>query len=124
MIKTGKELNTLIAEKIVGLKIIENEYGTYTMVDANGILINSADEKEWLPYPDYSNEISEAWKVVEHLNLLWFQVGREGMCGVHHDITCYNDHNKRDKIHISIADSKLAYTICIAILKYKGIQYE
>ncbi len=117
MIKAGKKLNTLIAEKIIGLKIIENEYGTHTMVDANGTFINSADELEWLPYPDYSNEISEAWKVIEYLDLLWFSVSRESVCGVYHDVVAYGDYNMRDKIHIAVEGSA-AYAICIAALKY------
>ena len=123
MIKAGKELNTLIAEKILGLKIIKNDCDTYTMVDARGIFINSADEIEWLPYPDYSNEISEAWKVIEYLDLLWFSVSRESVCGVYHDVTAYGHHDMRDRIHVSVEGSA-AYAICIAILKYKGIQYE
>ncbi len=117
MIKAGKELNTLIAERIMGLSRIVNHVGTYTMLDADKKPINSADKLEWLPYPDYSNEISEAWKVVEHLNLLWFQIGRESVCGVYHDVIAYGHHDMRDKIHVSVEGSA-AYAICIAALKY------
>ena len=113
--KPGRELDLLIAEKIMGLEIadslvdeLEDYYPTYKVTD----------DEDWseLPVPKYSTDIAAAWKVVEKMK------------NNHWPFYLANYDNKwscqfaKDSSH-AISD-QVPHAICLAALKAKGVEIE
>lgn len=56
-LKPGRELDALIAEKVMGLRVVPHA----------GDFIVIYPTEEWDPLPWYSSEIADAWEVVEKI---------------------------------------------------------
>lgn len=87
--KPGKELDALIAEKVMGLEVVRTEWKRKS--GASGVYY-TIGEPSWDDYagdmqlgnavPLYSEDISAAWEVVEKLDLLnGYTLGRYGFNG-------------------------------------------
>ena len=66
MMEAGRELDAIVAEKVMGLKVVRNKKGGWSIGPASwddfaGEMIMSN------PLPNYSGDIAVAWDVVEHL---------------------------------------------------------
>lgn len=75
----GRELDALIAEKVMGLKV------DYEFEGFGGLRVPSLVDKydEWGYLPDYSTDISAAWQVVEKfysMKLDKYSNGQEWRC--------------------------------------------
>jgi hypothetical protein len=77
--KPGRELDALVAEKVMGWRLEERGYGATFWVDENGKVKRAAEPcsidfcscEVFSP----STDISDAWEVVEKLRDLGFHVG-------------------------------------------------
>lgn len=110
-------INYTIARKILGRPLggmYEDDPDTYIIYDQATMDLR--------PMPNWSTSLEAAWELLEELNLLWCQVGRENCSGVRYDCHLYNDPEMSDKVNATAPTPALA--ICKAILKYKGIDYE
>ena len=107
--KAGRELDALIAEKVMGFR----------KHHAHGYLRNAPGEE-----PHYSTNIADAWEVVERL------VSTPGPNGDHHsvqvdysgDAVVVIDENEDWQVS-AIADTA-PLAICLAALKAKGVTHE
>jgi hypothetical protein len=57
----GRDLDALVAEKVMGLRIVADEYAT------PGYLQIAEEGKPWYELPHYSTDIAAAWEVVGKL---------------------------------------------------------
>ena len=104
-LQAGLKLNTLIAEQIMGWTLVDNCGWEW-----QGRILNTG-AWEWNP----SDNIGNAWEVVQHLNWLWFKVGRENCNGIRYDASCYNTLHAKPKFHVTAKTAPLA--IChVALL--------
>ena len=69
-----------------------------------------------MPEP-FSTSWFHAISVIDKLNVLYFQVGREFCAGIRYDITIYDDCNMKDKVYIKTEEA--AFGICKAALEWK-----
>lgn len=73
--KAGRELDILVAEKVLGLKVVKTvwgkrkQYGCYSIGEPDWYDDAGATELG-NPLPAYSTDIAAAWEVVEHMNNL------------------------------------------------------
>jgi hypothetical protein len=82
-LKPGRELDTLVAEKVMGIEVVYDAFGgpcvpgTDSVSDPRGDYglgpITTGDS-----IPDYSTDISAAWEVVESMAAKTFEVTVEG----------------------------------------------
>lgn len=131
----GKELDALIAEKVMGWTKAEisNEYGKI-LVLGNPKL----KEKDWImmpaeynPYLPYSTDISAAWEVVEKLSKTNTMVGTrtfnnqpwQSMClilkSLNHE-AYKNDFEQDFTQWITATGESIPHAICLAALKAVG----
>jgi hypothetical protein len=94
------EIDKLIAERVMGWSSDSLLFG------------------DWNP----TTNLSDAWVVVEELNLLWCDVGRENCGGVRYDCTLYDRSDLSDKVNVT-ADTP-AKAVCLAALKFKGVKID
>lgn len=66
--------------------------------------------------PPYSTDWTTAHGIIEKLDLLWFEVGRESVCGVRYDAECHDNPDMKDRVHVMEDTGPLA--ICKAALEY------
>lgn len=102
--KPGQELDALIAEKVMGLKV---NYEFYTCSD----LCDNYDEMGYIPA--YSTDIASAWEVVEKL----LKLHSVEFSYVHFNSEWNVDID--DKIYVA-ADTA-PHAICLAALKAVGV---
>jgi len=73
--KPGRELDALIAERVMGWKICRNKNGGYSIFvgDEDNYTAWSSTKDIELPdvFPKYSTDISAAWEVVEKIKYKW-----------------------------------------------------
>ena len=116
--KSNEEMNTLIAEKIMGWKP-EGSFHPGEEKDWEGWR-NEKGEGGFILPPAYSSNILPAMEVVKKMNVLQFTLGRENCSGVRFDASFYNDPNMTDRIHAMGGTASLA--ICRAALKYMEVR--
>jgi len=137
-LEVGRELNALIARKVLGWIPWEESRGGYTYV-----VWQKAGEKEpWCQYrdaelrkqrykplfkfdpqkhiemglPDFSHMLGEAMEAAEKLNCLQFTLGRENCCGVRYDASFYDRDDCTDRVNAT-ADTA-PHAICLAMLQF------
>jgi hypothetical protein len=119
--KAGRELDAQVAEKVMGLQVVRNKKGGWSIgepdyYDDAGIscLFN--------PLPEYSTDIAAAWKVVEHLMQTGHTLNLD--CWVRSDIyvgPMFEATIGRAGIVQGVAGSNEApLAICLAALKAVG----
>lgn len=122
--EAGRELNALVAEHVMGWRWLSLEpefpeqkalYPPDLEVDQVSWCVGD-DPKELAE--DYSTDIRAAMNVVEKLNRLWFEIGRENAGGVRWDAIFYNDPDLKDSVHVTADTAPLA--ICLAALMTVG----
>lgn len=75
----GREMDSLIAERVMGWTVFYGEHNGYDLLDdeiANGYPPD--EEPEGVPFeiPNYSTDIAAAWEVVEKMKNYLFVCGR------------------------------------------------
>ena len=118
-IKAGPELNILIAEQVMGWTLYhryldrpantQEDYDSAAQYDGwswRGRKL-FAEARKWQP----SQNIEHAWEIIEHLNWLWFEVGRENCNGIRYDVLCYNTPRADPEFHA------IAETVPLAICR-------
>lgn len=126
--EAGRELDALVAEKVMGLTRHDESYVTesigkvlrFVWRDGCGDCVYSGD----MFLPRYSTNIADAWEVVERL------VSTPGPNGDHHsvqvdysgDAVVVIDENEDWQVS-AIADTA-PLAICLAALKAKGVTHE
>ncbi|GED14021.1 BC1872 family protein [Aneurinibacillus migulanus] len=118
--KTGRELDILVAEKVMGWvvdgDIIENadldEQGRCTF--PSGDFLMNKETRE--PLPNYSTNIADAWKVLEKL----IQLGAEINVGFYKQWDCSIDYPIGCNWLVQAETAPLA--ICLAALKALGVE--
>jgi hypothetical protein len=126
--KAGRELDTLVAEKVMGLTRHDESYVAegvgkvirFVWRDGGGTCVYSGD----MFLPHYSTNIADAWGVVERL------VSTPGPNGDHHsvrvdysgDAVVVIDENEDWQVSAIAETAPLA--ICLAALKAKGVTGE
>jgi hypothetical protein len=107
----GRELDALVAEKVMGLEIEKIANGHMWFRD--GVTLRS-------PIPHYSTDIAAAWHVVEHLNAQSITVEITALVSranrsVRHIVYTYNNETcmPRDQA----IESSAPYAICVVALK-------
>lgn len=69
--ETGRELDILVAEKVMGHKVVHTTWNkgkshSYTIGEPD-YYDEAGDMKLWNPVPNYSEDIKDAWEVVDKL---------------------------------------------------------
>ena len=109
----GRELDAVIAEKIMELEVVRNKKGGWSIGEANywytndepgGVLSN--------PLPEYSTDIAAAWEVVEKLQKLNPLHIRSDITG-RWFVSCGP---------FNASASTAAHAICLAALKAVGVE--
>lgn len=124
--KPGKELDKLIAEKVLGQVPCDAwQIQCYGLSGPEYILRGNCGHESCYPEEGlacrYSISIGAALQVIEKLDCLSFKIDRESCMGVRWDATVYNDPDCKDKVHV-MADTA-PHAICLAALKFIG-EYE
>tara|TARA_Y100000310_G_scaffold189061_1_gene189026 strand:- start:7047 stop:7487 length:441 start_codon:yes stop_codon:yes gene_type:complete len=133
-LEAGRELDALVAEKVMGWNVWRSKYGYFNVehpdmpsqVSGHGTERYSPQTGKKLPAPKWwddwavdipmwSTDISAAWEVVEKLDCLQFNLGRENCAGIRFDAAFYDDLDMKDKVH-AMADT-VPLAICRAALK-------
>ncbi len=80
MIEPGRELDLLIAKKVMGCYVRRNFKGCFDLVIPGGVNCIDFIEEEgaWFSVPHYSTNIAAAWEVVEKLGNDFFELSRGG----------------------------------------------
>jgi len=118
-----KAIDALIAEHIMGLEVCAYYgFGGAPNDELVTVCRSSYPNNGYFKLPSYSTDIKIAWEIIEKLDYLWFEVGRENCCGVRYDCVIYNNPELEDKVIVTKSTASLA--ICLAALKIKGIEYE
>lgn len=110
----SREIDALIAEHVMGWAYREL-HDVWIPQEIEGEILDNILADEWRP----SEDIGDAWEVIEALKYLWFQVGRENCLGERYDVHCYNHPDMTDKVSAFADTAPMA--ICLAALKAKGI---
>ena len=81
--RPGRELDALVAEKVLSLEVVKNKKGGWSLgppdyYDSYGemILFN--------PLPSYSEDIAAAWEVLEKIRDTFDPLGREWRPNIHY----------------------------------------
>lgn len=115
----GRELDILIAEKVMGLNIFSNEYLVFEwhLYDLTGAEMceEESPSGEYRAIKPYSTNISAAWEVVEHFRGWDFNIGslREPALDDWHGWWVSLSGPKR----VNICSRSLPHAICLAALK-------
>lgn len=114
--KPGRELDALIAEKVMGLKLKREDCNSY-WIDSDG---------EEPAYPtEFSTDIAAAWEVVEKVNLFVFPLRGLWVSGSSDDEQYFCDFGDIATIDGSYYNAARATTaphaICLAALKSVGV---
>lgn len=119
--KPGPELDALIAEKVMGLKLhIHRYYGLSGKLEPSGPYLEPQDWGGSVPTrpKPYSTDIAAAWRVVERLRELgWivdlFDEGRGWSVSFERDRTISSANNQADAL-------TAPHAICLAAMKAFG----
>lgn len=109
--KAGRELDVLVAEKVMGYIMIDTE-AMSPHNSSNGFTLDVI-----LPLPDYSTDISAAWQVVEKFDYYTLSKIREGedgsvsIVGFECRVTNF-DHTTG----LGISMESMSHAICLAAL--------
>lgn len=123
MMEPGKELDALVAEKVMGFSVIDNGDGPF--------LYKHRDYFEW---QNYSTDIAAAWKVVEHLRSRESEQGYYDVwisaAGGTYPYWCGEKRDKKNTVEIFIntgakhreiargeSDISVPHAICLAALE-------
>lgn len=123
--KAGRELDALIAEKVMGLTRHDESYVAegvgkvlrFVWRDGGGTCVYSGD----MFLPHYSTNIADAWEVVEKL------VSTPGPNGDHHSVQVdYSGGavvviDENEDWQVSAIAGTVPLAICLAALKAKGV---
>ena len=126
--KAGRELDALVAEKVMGLTRHDESYVTesigkvlrFVWRDGCGDCVYSGD----MFLPRYSTNIADAWEVVEKL------VSTPGPNGDHHSVQVdYSGDavvviDENEDWQVSAIASTAPHAICLAALRAKGVTHE
>jgi len=133
--EAGRELDALVAEKVMGLSAPWDEN---TPCPYCGEIMRYCGQRSWCtscsewrygPYKEYSEDISAAWEVVERLDALgyWFQGRTRFDNEGEHDDGCWAGFTPHlttgwngQPDHYTNAPS-MPHAICLAALKAVGI---
>lgn len=126
--KAGRELDALVAEKVMGWCWIENDVGQESLqppIEEYAYLSRNhpvfwADDKGYTEImPKYSTNIADAWQVVEKLREThWIQVevGTLNICDI-------GEYGKGCSTIQEVADT-IPLAICLAALKAVGVELD
>jgi hypothetical protein len=118
--KPGRELDALVAEKVMGFKVIETD-------ECNGednLWLQGYEDQE---LPSYSTDVAAAWEVVEKLKL--FQVKQTDSDGYTDYVQLWQDSEGiwtigdwEDQLLILSEGESAPHAICLAALKAVGVK--
>lgn len=134
--KGGRELDALVAEKVMGEKptlipiaTMDNGLSAAVVCSDDGPFYNESQVKEWIKtapgyelkywkrYKPYSTDISKAWEVVTRLNALGFKIKLEAYStGIEFYVEVYKGEDKVATLDPSQSESA-PHAICLAALK-------
>jgi hypothetical protein len=120
--KASRELDALVAEKVMGLKQVHRAYDLGEPVTGELYFDNNQD---WGTVPFYSTDIAAAWSVIDHLIALasaamdqpYFELRT---CGSYY--TAVWDTEERDWPTVTEDADTAPLAICLAALKAVGVE--
>jgi hypothetical protein len=121
-IDAGRELDAMVAEKVMELRVFRDcgFQGNHVIVDGGEIIIGEV--------PRYSEDIAAAWQVVEKIETHGWYVGVgwcNGKYGPEKRGWCYIGGHGDDGAHVGGANAATApHAICLAGLKACGINID
>jgi hypothetical protein len=124
----GRELDALIAEKVMGLEVSFTIYPPegadgYEIQKIGGDCFDGCTKLHWSSMPEYSTDIAAAWEVVEKVRTKKISVSL---------VTCWDDSKDMmqwvckiewggtDRFEFALQDTA-PHAICLAALKTMGI---
>jgi hypothetical protein len=113
----GRELDAVIAEKVMGWTRLSHPYGeqTHKTLDGRTILADFLSAPDGMKLPHYSTDISAAWEVVEKLRELgWY-------LAIHSDPKRGYFATIPRADGIQIESETAPHAICLAALKAKEV---
>lgn len=128
--KTGRELDALIAEKVMGLSLAH-------MPDArdskSGVIVSEISdsdvyfwdgrERDWSPIPNYSTDVAAAWEVVEKFKSKKIEFALIRDVSIWQASFQWNDSFPYHWDCIEWVDGETApHAICLAALKAVGVK--
>jgi hypothetical protein len=108
--ETGRELDALVAEKVMGLQGFRK--GTPGYEGWEYIYTSNLGDNQ--PIPHYSSDLSAAWEVIEKFDNMTFRRGREADGHIRH--FAYIWLNSDDDKHEMCKASKMPEAVCKAAL--------
>lgn len=139
--KPGRELDALVAEKVMGVEVargVQCSYECGFKNDDMGIAASRLEALGWVthyPIPYYSTDIAAAWEVVEHIGVGWsLTLARYSSISSagHGWLACFAksihpaDSTKSyypDVVAHGLADTA-PHALCLAALRVVGVEVE
>ena len=110
---TDRELNALVAERVMGLRVDPDDCGCTDCI--LGETLNS------LTLPDYCNDIAAAWSVVDKMESLYYECEvYQGSAFCERQAKFWKSDNQGDSLSYATSES-LPRAICLAALKAVGV---
>lgn len=127
--KAGRELDALIAEKVMGLTRHDESYVAegvgkvlrFVWRDGCGTCVYSGD----MFLPRYSTNIADAWEVVRKMGMVLIENSGEAFGKLDEWNVQFVGHDKEGEPHwVSESAETVELAICLAALKAKGVTGE
>ena len=122
-----RDIDYLIATEIMGWKLYNYNSDVY---DNNWKQAQNSDGWCWSDFQEIeawqwspTTDIKQAFKAIEKLDNLFFNIGRESCMGTRYDLYTYDDPDMKDKVSLT-CEEDLPLAICKLALSYRGISYE
>lgn len=127
MIRASRELDALVAEKVMGCKVtvLDSESGLFDCGcgawEHQGSYFDEGDEEEWSSLARYSTDIAAAWKVVAAMqakNWAWIIDNMQDYLG------SWQAHFEYETSVVTAESENVCEAICLAALKAVGVSEE
>ena len=121
--KPGLELDILVAEKVMKLKVVKNKSGSkyggfYYSIGRPYWYDDQGDMKLENPVPNYSDDIVAAWEVVEKMRRKIFRIETDSMLWT---IVIHKMDKRGIKSYQAAMSDSFPHAICLAALKVIGV---
>ena len=127
----GRELDALIAEKVMGLKNIRKDGGFAHFVEPDYVHGNHPQRNSGIPIPHYSTDIAAAWEVVEKISPIRIEKHERAVGGFIYRVSIVSEVNNWEGCgrfpagyNWSIEKETAPHAICLAALRAVGYKEE
>ncbi len=115
--KPGRELDALIAEKVMGLIVFRDETGIGYPADT----CSHPDSRDGKLVPEYSTRIDHTWEVVEKIGDLGWSIGISiDSKHPHTKVLCQMKPRDQNYTEVIVDAATAPHAICLAALKAIG----